>query len=118
LKEDVETGRSAPGTYQRFTGTLNACKAISFSDQGQHYSGTVAVMSFPKVGKQSAAYSVVVPVQGVDIEVDVVAFEVKKYIGDVIYEDIGTPNLGQVEGFVNEAVNKIEGKPTGPSTAT
>jgi hypothetical protein len=69
-------------------------------------------MSFPTIGSQSAAYSVSISVQGVTAGLDIVAFKVGQYIGDVLYEDLGTPDLNQFKAFVTEAVNKIEGKPT------
>jgi hypothetical protein len=112
LKEDLETGPSAASRYREATAQLSNCKQISFTSDGQSASGTVGAMSFPTIGSQSAAYSVSISIQGVTAGLDIVAFKVGKYIGDVIYEDLGTPDLNQFQAFVTEAVNKIEGKPT------
>jgi hypothetical protein len=41
-----------------------------------------------------------------------VLFQTGKTIGEVTYEDFGTPDPAQLQAFVTEAVNKVAGKPT------
>jgi len=43
---------------------------------------------------------------------DVVLFKVGSIVGEVLFEEVGTPNVGQLQAFMTEAVNKIPGKPT------
>ena len=90
---------------------MAACRAISFTSQGQTISGTVGAMSFPKVGGRSSAFAIKLIVQGVNVGADHVIFEVGQYGGAIGDEDIGQPDATQLQGFVTEAINKIEGKP-------
>jgi hypothetical protein len=68
-------------------------------------------MSFPTVGDRSSAYAISLQIQGITAGVDVVVFQTGKIIGEVVYEDFGTPDPAQLQAFVTEAVNKVEGKP-------
>ncbi len=43
---------------------------------------------------------------------DVVVFRAGQTFGVIEYEDIGTPDIGQAQTYVTEAVNKVEGKST------
>jgi len=65
LQETIETGPGVAARYRAFTHTRASCKAISFSSDGQNYSGTVGAMSFPKLGNESSAYSIVLTDQGI-----------------------------------------------------
>jgi hypothetical protein len=69
-------------------------------------------MSFPTVGSRSSAYAIDISIQEISAGADIVVFEAGPYVGALLYEDIGTPDPGQAEAFVMEAVAKIEGKPT------
>jgi hypothetical protein len=69
-------------------------------------------MSFPTVGNRSSAYAITLQIQGITVGADVVVFQTGKVIGEVVYEDVGTPDSGRLQAFVAEAVNKVEGKPT------
>jgi hypothetical protein len=116
VQEVLEVGRGASARYREFNKELSGCKSISFTSNGQTISGTVGAMSFPEVGSRSTAFSITLTVQGINIGVDYVIFEVGQYAGAVGYEDIGQPDVTQVHEFVTEAINKIEGKPTTPPT--
>ncbi len=69
-------------------------------------------MSFSTLGTRSAAYAVWSTAQGIEAGIDIVAFEAGHDVGDIIYEDVGTPDVGQVQAYATEAVNKVEGMPT------
>lgn len=69
-------------------------------------------MSFPTFGDRSGAFALAFSDQGVKVGADVVLFKVGSIIGEVLYEELGTPNTSQLLAFMTEAVNKIEGKPT------
>lgn len=105
-------GRGASARFQEVNRVFGHCKEIDGTVGGVRVTGSVDAMSFPAVGSASSAYSASVTVEGFSIEADVVVFEVGRYAGEIVYEDVGQPDIVQVEGFVNEAVAKIEGKPT------
>jgi hypothetical protein len=110
LSENLEAGSNYAASYKKFVTSLSRCKTISFSGDGQTLKGTAGAMSFPKVGNRSSAFSFSVSDKGVSVGVDLVGFQVGKIVGDVVYLDLGTPDIDQLQGFLNKAVNKIEGK--------
>ena len=57
-------------------------------------------MSFPKVGDSSAAFAINLTTQGVAFGIDLIMFRVGEILGDVVYEDLGSPDPSTVEGFV------------------
>jgi hypothetical protein len=116
MQEVLEAGRGASARYKEFNKELSGCKKISFTSQGQTISGTVGAMSFPKVGSQSNAFAIKLNVQGVSLGADYVIFKDGQYAGAIGYEDIGQPDATQLQAFVTEAIDKIEGKPTTPPT--
>jgi hypothetical protein len=69
-------------------------------------------MSFPTVGNESSAYGVTMTVQGINAGADFVLFRLGAIAGLLEYADVGQPDPSQLQAFVIEAVNKIEGKPT------
>jgi hypothetical protein len=109
LQETLETGPGISGRYGKFVKTLNNCKTLAYSANGAQVKGTIGAMSFPTVGNRSAAYAITLKVEGETAGVDLVIFQVGSLIGDVVYEDF-VPDTDQVQAFVNEAINKIEGK--------
>ena len=113
LQETIETGPGISARLTKFETALGSCKGISATtSEGHTITGSVGAMSFPTVGDRSSAYALSLQIQGITVGADVVVFQTGKVIGEVIYEDLGTPDAGQVQAFVSEAVNKVEGKPT------
>ena len=112
LEEELVTGRSASAAaYNRLTHILAVCKHFSESSGGQTVNYTVGAMSFPPVANTSSAYSVTFSVQGVNAGFDVVVFRAGTIAGLVALADIGQVDTGQLQSFVTEAGNKVEGKP-------
>ena len=70
---------------------LAKCGHFTVASGGQTINGTVGAMSFPQQGAQSNAYAVNITVQGVNAGADLVLFRVGSMLGEVIYEDLGTP---------------------------
>lgn len=50
--------------------------------------------------------------KGINAGADFVLFKVGSVAGVIEYADIGQPDPSQLQAFVTEAVNKVEGKPT------
>ena len=108
MQETIETGPGVAARYRAFVRIFSSCKSISFSSNGQNFSGTVRAMSFPKLGNQSSAYSIVLTDHGIRVGLDIVLFQVANNIGDVFYEDLGTPDVNQVQSLATMAVAKIQ----------
>ena len=117
MQETIETGPGVAARYRAFVRIFSSCKSISFSSNGQNFTGTVGEMSFPTLGNQSSAYSIVLMDQGIRAGLDIVLFQVANDIGDVFYEDLGTPNVNQVHSLATTAVAKIQGA-TGGRTSS
>jgi hypothetical protein len=114
LQETLESGPGIDARYAAFKRKLDGCKEISLTSGGQAISGTVGAMSFPPVGSRSGAWAMTLTTQGVTVGVDLILFQAGPIIGDVVYEDLGTPDTAELQAFVTEAINKIEGKGTIP----
>jgi hypothetical protein len=112
VQEVVATGGGVAASYNELNKILGACKTFTSSSDGHKVTGTIGAMSFPAVGSRSDAYAITINIEGVSAGADVVAFETGKYVGVVLYEDLGTPDPQQAEAFVKEGLLKIEGKPT------
>jgi hypothetical protein len=118
LNELLVAGPGSVASYNRVNHILAGCKRLSGTSGGQTITATVGAMSFPKVGTASAAYAVTASSEGISVGADFVVFRVGSIAGMIEYADLGQPDASQLRGFVTEAVNKVEGKPAGPSIAT
>ncbi len=116
LEEELVSGHEGTAAYNRLNKVLAGCKHFSVASNGQTLTFTVGAMSFPTVGDETNAYAVSFSVRGVNAAADFVLFKVGSVAGLIEYADIGQPDPNQLQGFVIEAVNKIEGKPTTPPT--
>jgi hypothetical protein len=112
FEEELVSGHAGGEAYNRINRVLARCRHFSIAADGQTFTATVGAMSFPRVGKESNAYQVRFPVDGTNFAADFILFRVGSLAGLVEYADIGQPDPRQVQAFVTEAVNKIEGKPT------
>jgi hypothetical protein len=113
LQEQLATGSgSLVADYGKVRNLLNRCKKLGFTNDGTTINGTIGEMSFPVLGNATNAYAATFSYKGITLGVDIVIFRVAQYVGLIGYEDIGQPDPGELQGFVTEAVNKIEGKPT------
>jgi hypothetical protein len=112
LAESLVSGRAGASAYGRVNHVLAGCKHFTVTSNGQSLTLTVGAMSFPTVGDESSAYGVTFSVKGVNAGADFVLFKVGFITGLIEYADIGQPDPSQLQAFVTEAVNKIEGRPT------
>ena len=116
IQEVVAAGSGAASSYRALNRALAACKSFTSSSGGQKVTGNIGAMSFPSVANGSSAYAIKISIDGIDAGADLVLFKAGKYVGAVLYEDIGTPDPQQVQAFVKEALEKIQGRPTGIPT--
>jgi hypothetical protein len=112
LKEALATGAGTEAAYAKLDHVLASCKQFTAPDDGKPVTFSVGAMSFPQVATQSAAYSVTFRVDGVNAAADLALFRSGSVVGLVEYADIGQPDPDQFQGFVNEAVAKVQGKLT------
>ena len=110
VQEIIAAGEGVSASYMKLNHALANCKTFTYSSGGQKVTGNVGPLLFPTVGSHSNAYAITLSVQGANAGVDAVLFKTGSYVGAVLYESIGTPDLSQAEAFVNEAVSKVEGK--------
>jgi len=112
FEEELVSGSAGKAAYNRLNRVLAGCKHFSVVSGGQNLTFTVGAMSFPTVGNESSAYGVTFSVKGINAGADFVLFRTGSVAGLIEYADIGQPDSSQLQAFVTEAVNKIEGKPT------
>jgi hypothetical protein len=112
LEESLESGAGLDARYAKLKKALTSCRSISFTAGGQTFHGAARAMSFPTFGDRSGAFALSFSDQGVEVGADVVLFKAGSIIGEVLYEELGTPDASQLQAFMTEAVNKIQGKPT------
>jgi len=106
--EEIAGGRSLSSNFTKIKKYLNGCKKVSINDSGATYSGTVGAMSFPTVGSRSAAYQVSLSVKGFTLGIDIVVFQVTASLGGVLlYDDLGQPDVGQLESFGRLALKNL-----------
>jgi len=100
---------------------MNACKQVSFTSNGTKVSGSVGKMSFPNIGDGSHAYNMSLSASksglSVTVGLDMVLFKKGPVDGEIIYFDLGTPDVTQLQTFVSASVDRIEGKTPPASSA-
>ncbi len=110
VSESIGEGKAAAADYAKYLKVMNGCTTLSFTTDG--------AMSLSTVGDASAAYAFAFTAKGVKLGLDLVLFKAGSVIGDLAYEDIGTPDAGTFQAFATDAVNRIEGKPTTTPTGS
>ena len=63
-------GPDASSTFDEASALLSSCADVSFDTGGQHISGTMATLSFPDLGDESAAWRMSFTVQGMPLSID------------------------------------------------
>lgn len=100
-------GASAAATYKAGAAILNRCKDVSFTSDGHRITGSIGALSFPKLGEQSAAWQLVLSTQGVTLGVHVVLVQKGSELTELLYGDVGTPDLAEVMSLARKAVAKM-----------
>jgi hypothetical protein len=75
-------------------------------------------LSLPTIGNKSSAFLITFAIKGVTAGIDLIVFSTGS--GALVYGDIGTPNISQVQAFANLALAKLTGSrlPSLPTTTT
>jgi hypothetical protein len=110
LGEILEKGAGASARYGQVKKVFSGCKELSGTTNGVTVKGAVKALTFPRVGTQSSAFATSLKITGVTVDADFVFFEVGQYAGEIVYEALGKPDVGQLRGFVTTAVSKLKGK--------
>jgi hypothetical protein len=116
LQETLISGKGAIKQYAKYVAVMNSCKTVSITTSGATATGSVGALSLPTLGDGSKAYAIKLSIKGINVGYDLVLFRVGQIPGDIVYADIGTPDISEVQSFATAAVNKIEGMPTTPPT--
>ena len=109
--EELGWGRGALAGYERLNHILATCKHFSGSTEGQKYSFTVGALSFPKLGDTTGAYRMTFAAAGIHVTTDFVLLRVGPVEATIVYRGTVQPQPNQLQAFVGEATDKIEGKP-------
>jgi hypothetical protein len=101
------TRAAAVVKYQAGSAILNNCKDVSFTSDGQRYTGSMGAMSFPSFGEKSSAWQLVISSQGVTAGIDAVLVQQGPELMMFVYVDVGTPNVDEVTSLAGKAVAKM-----------
>ena len=87
---------------------LDGCGQISFTSGSTTATGTMARLSFPTVGDESAAYSVAFNGgSGLVATFDVILIHSKNEVAAVLYGDLGVVNASDFQRYVDLAAQKL-----------
>ena len=112
--ESLATGTTVSAEFDRAKAVLGQCHSLTLTVQSRPVEATFTTMSFPVVGTTSSAYSLRLTTSGVLIGADIVLFRSRSVFGEVAFVALGTPTLGTVEAFADEAAAKAAGRAVSP----
>jgi hypothetical protein len=121
LPQIDEKLRSGPGIAQglkQFAKSMSECKPFTINVQGHVLHARILPLTFPAVGPHSSAFVASFAVSGVTVSFAFVSFEVDGLACVIGFGNLGNPNVGAITGLVDEAINKVEGKPVGHVSLT
>jgi hypothetical protein len=121
VDESIDAVRSGiKADFSTAVKALAGCGRISLPAGGATLSGTIAPMSFPKVGDESKAYQMLLSgvVKGVRVTagIDILLFGVGSEEVTLLYTTLGAPAISEFEGATKLALNKIKGPGVGTTT--
>jgi hypothetical protein len=98
----------AQTTFAKIISTLNNCTTFAGAGgDGTQIKGTLARMSFPKLGDQSGAWTALATVQGTKVAYDIVGIRVGNYLAEVVEINVDSVNATEFKGFVDKALAKL-----------
>jgi hypothetical protein len=109
--EVIGSGKKLARTFSEISTRLAGCKTLKLKENGATYQGTIGALSFPTIGSKSSAFQITFTIEGVTAGIDLVVFDTASYVGALIYGNIGTPEISQVEAFAHLAFAKLTGSP-------
>jgi len=108
LQEALATYRSsAVSAFHAVKTALDKCTSFDSTANGETVHETQGAMSFPAVGDQSAAYEASFTIQGIAASFDIVIARRGSVLVAVAEGDVGSVDVDQFQGFVNQALAKV-----------
>lgn len=98
---------AASKVFAKIVSTLNACKTVSGTSDGEKATGTVGAMSLPAYGDQSAAYNASVRIGDATADEDVLVARKGTVLVGMDYGALVTPDLAQFQSFIRKALARI-----------
>ena len=105
-------GGQAEKRLTEFNKVLSGCKDVSFTSDGQTYTGSVGAMSFPPQGDKSYAFQLNFSTSssGLDLTVGLDIVVAQKNSTDALFDivDLGTPDLTTFTDLVTKGMAKVK----------
>lgn len=101
------TANTALQKFSAGVALVDACKDISLTTDGHKIKGSIGTMSFPSVGDRSHAWNLVLSAEGINVGFYVVYVQKGAELENLVYGDLGTPDLDEYTTLVNAAVAKM-----------
>lgn len=101
------TSAAATASFGRGSTILDGCTEISITSEGKTITGSIGALSFPTIGDQSKAWSLVFSTNGVTLGLDVVLLQKAAELEEVIIADLGTPSINGLTTYCAKAVAKM-----------
>ena len=98
---------AALSTFRAATNVLDNCTDFSFTSDGHKYTGSIGQLSFPQLGDDTEAWQLVLSSEGVTVGLNEVLVHKGSELTSLLYGDLGTPDLTEVEALAREAVAKM-----------
>jgi hypothetical protein len=105
------TSPRAVQAYARLVRAFTSCKEVAITTNGHRIEGTIRALSLAPVGDESRGWQIEfsTPSGGVTVtfDLDVVAFRVGIYDGELIVSDLGAPDVTLVQSLAARAAAKF-----------
>jgi hypothetical protein len=101
------TSAAASASFGRGSSILDGCTDISITSEGKTITGSIGALSFPSIGDQSKAWSMVFSTDGVTVGFDVVLLQKAAELEEVIIGDLGTPSITGLTTYCAKALAKM-----------
>jgi hypothetical protein len=97
---------AASTAFKAGSASLDSCTDLSFTTGGQTIQGTIAPLSFEKIGDQAKAWAMTFAANGISVGFDIVVFQKGSTLEELGLGDIGTPNLTDLTTYCDKALAK------------
>lgn len=106
LSAFADSGDTA-AAYSSFTSILNKCTDLSFTTDGQLFTGTIAPLTFPNIGDQSKAWRMSFTAGGHELEMDLVLTQKGAELALFLYGNLGATDVDELATFASIALTKM-----------
>jgi hypothetical protein len=105
-----EPGRAVQA-YDAAVRAFTSCKDVAITDNGHRIEGTIRALSLAPVGDASRGWQLEFTLRSADTtvtaDIDVVAFRVGSYDGELLASDVGAPDMALVQRLAARAAAKL-----------